>query len=417
MIRVRPNHFRPERGEAILGRVEASRPTFVRALRSSGAAAPFVASLIGRLPMGAVGLVFVLRTNEITGSFAEGGLAIGVYALAIGLVAPAMGRLIDITGQTRVLLGTGVVNASALTAFALLPDDAGVGPVVVLAAVTGAAQPPLGSCVRALWNQKLLDPKVRHVLFTGESAVLEAIYISGPVLIVAGIGGLISIPAAAAACGLFNLLGTLMFASTRASRAWRPAHDRAAGFAGALAAPGVRTLFITMAVVGVGVGVIEVAVAALCDFAGEPSATGLILGLWGLGSLVGGAIASRMDAAEDPGRRVIVLLAALAGGTLPLVLATGVVSLGVLIVIAGIAIAPALAAVNSLAGLLARAGTVTEAYTWLNTGLGAGIAVGAALGGVVAEGAGTTEAFALSACAVGLAAVLALARRASLQPA
>ena len=78
-------------------------PGFVTALRDSGAAAPFVASLIGRLPMGAVGLVFILRTNEITGSFALGGLATGAYALSIGLIAPAMGRLIDLKGQTRVL--------------------------------------------------------------------------------------------------------------------------------------------------------------------------------------------------------------------------------------------------------------------------------------------------------------------------
>ena len=114
---------------------------------------------------------------------------------------------------------------------------------------------------------------------------------------------------------------------------------------------------------------------------------------------------------------MIVLLAALAAGTAPLVLAAGVVSLGALIFVAGIAIAPALAAVHSLTGQLAARGTVTEAYTWLGTGMGAGIAIGAALGGAVVEGAGTGEAFLLSACAVALAAVLAGARRWSLQPA
>ena len=164
-------------------------PGFVTALRGSGAAAPFVASLIGRLPMGAVGLVFILRTNEITGSFALGGLATAAYALSIGLIAPAMGRLIDLKGQTRVLIGTAVVYASALIGFAALPNDAGVLPIVALAALTGASQPPLGATVRSLWNQTLDDPVTRHVLFTGESAVLEAIYIAGPVLIVAGIGG------------------------------------------------------------------------------------------------------------------------------------------------------------------------------------------------------------------------------------
>ena len=131
------------------------RPTFIGALRDSGAAAPFVASLIGRLPMGAVGLVFILRTNEITGSFAAGGLASGAYALSLGVIAPAMGRLIDLKGQTRVLLATGVVYASALTAFAALPGDASLAAIVALAALSGASQPPLGATVRALWNQTL----------------------------------------------------------------------------------------------------------------------------------------------------------------------------------------------------------------------------------------------------------------------
>jgi predicted MFS family arabinose efflux permease len=399
------------------GRPPPRPPGFVTALRDSGAAAPFVASLIGRLPMGAVSLVFILRTNEITGSFALGGLATAAYALFIGVVAPVNGRLIDLTGQTRVLLGTGLVYCSALLTFALLPDTAGVAPIILLAALTGAAQPPLGATVRTLWNRTLQDPSIRHVLFNGESAVLEAIYISGPVLIVAGIGGLVSIPAAAAACGLFGLLGSIMFAATPASRAWRPDPDRAGGFAGALAAPGVRTLLATMVVVGAGVGVIEVAVPALCEAEGSPSATGFVLGIWGFGSLIGGVVASRLPAAEDPARRVIVLLAGLAAGTAPLMLASGIVSLGALIFIAGIAIAPALAAVHSLAGQLANHGTVTEAYTWLATGMGSGIAIGAAAGGVVVEGVGTWEAFLLSALTVAVAALVAGARRWSLQPA
>jgi MFS family permease len=392
-------------------------PGFAAALRGSGAAAPFVASLVGRLPMGAVGLVFILRTHEITGSFALGGLASGAYALAIGLIAPAMGRLIDIKGQTRVLLATGIVYAAAFSAFAALPDDASIALIIALAAVTGASQPPLGATVRSLWNQTLDDPATRHVLFTGESAVLEAIYIAGPVLIVAGIGGLFSISAAALACGTFGLLGTLMFASTAASRAWRPDPHRVRGLAGALASPGVRTLLATMTVVGAGVGIIEVAVPALCDAAGTPSATGFVLGLWGLGSLIGGVVAGRLAAADDPGRRVVVLLAALSAGTAPLVLAQGIPSLAALIFIAGIAIAPALAAVHSLTGLLARTGTTTEAYTWLGTGMGGGIAIGAALGGAVVESAGTAQAFVLAAAAVAAAAALAGARRWSLRPA
>ena len=393
----------------------APRRGFLSALRASGAGAPFAASLIGRLPMGAIGLVFILRTHEITGSFAAGGAATAAYALSLGLVAPGLGRLIDLRGQTLVLLGAALLQAGALVSFAALPGDAALPLIIALAALTGASQPPLGATVRALWARDL-DEDTRHVLFTGESAVLEGIYIAGPVLIVAGIGGLVSISAAALACGVFTLVGTALFVLTPASRAWRPESDRVRGLAGALASSGVRTLLATMGVLGIGIGVIEVAVPALCERADAPSATGFVFGLWGLGSLIGGAVASRLSAGPDPGRRVIVLLAALAGGTLPLVLAAGVVSLGALIFLAGIAIAPALAAVHSLAGRLAARGTITEAYTWLGTGMGAGIAAGAAIGGAVVEGSGTQTAFAFSAAALGMAAALALTRRSSLRP-
>src|SRR5215212_10348332 len=267
---------------------------FVAALRASGAAAPFAASLVGRLPMGAVGLVFILRTHEITGSFASGGAATAAYALSLGVLAPVVGRLIDLKGQTLVLVATGLAYASALAGFAALPGDAPLQVIVALAALTGASQPPLGPTVRSLWNRSLGDDAVtRHVLFTGESAVLEAIYIAGPVLIVAGIGGLVSIPAAALACGLFGLLGTLLFAATKTSRAWRPDPDRVRSLAGALASSGVRTMIGTLFVVGAGVGIIEVAVPALCQTKGSPSATGFILGLWGFGSPGRGPVPGR----------------------------------------------------------------------------------------------------------------------------
>lgn len=395
----------------------ARRPGFVAALRASGAAAPFAASLLGRLPMGAIGLVLILRTEEITGSYAAGGLASGLYALALAAVVPALGRLIDLKGQTRVLLGAAAVQSAGLVAFAALPGDAGGVLILALAVAVGATQPPLGASVRTLWSRDLDDAALRHALFTGESAALEAIYIAGPVLIVAGIGALLSIAAAALACAVFTLLGTALFTLTAASRRWRPDTERTGGLAGALAAPGIRTLLGTMAVAGIAVGAIEVAVPALCERAGSPGATGFMLGLWGLGSLVGGVVASRLSAGPDPGRRVVVLLGALAAGTLPLVLADGVASLAPLIFVAGIAIAPALAAVQSLTGLLAHRGTVTEAYTWLGTGMGAGVAVGAALGGAVVEGPGTGAAFALSAAAVAAAAALAGVRRHSLRPA
>ena len=90
-----------------------------------------------------------------------------------------MGRLIDLKGQTpRAARRRHRLRGRAEPPSPRCPDDAGLPPIVALAALTGASQPPLGATVRSLWNQTLDDPATRHVLFTGESAVLEAIYIA-----------------------------------------------------------------------------------------------------------------------------------------------------------------------------------------------------------------------------------------------
>ncbi len=54
---------------------------------------------------------------------------------------------------------------------------------------------------------------------------------------------------------------------------------------------------------------------------------------------------------------------------------------------------------------------MTEAFTWLTTGIATGIAAGSAFAGVLAEGPGAEAGFILAACGAGAAAVFAGARR------
>ena len=89
--------------------------------------------------------------------------------------------------------------------------------------------------------------------------------------------------------------------------------------------------------------------------------------------------------------------------------------MALLVIPAGIFIAPLLATRNELAGLVAPPGTETEAYTWPLTAIVAGIAGGAALAGVLVDAAGwrTAAVTAVGCAAVGSA--LALGRRGTLR--
>jgi predicted MFS family arabinose efflux permease len=248
-----------------------------------------------------------------------------------------------------------------------------------------------------------------HAAFSLEAAALEATYIVGPVVIAGAIGAW-STSAATLTCAALLIGGVLAFTGHAASRAWRPAGaDRPHGAAGALRSRGVRTLMLVFALLGATFGSVEIAVPVAAEAAGHAGAAGLLLGVWGLGSLIGGLLSARAGAAPDPVRRLSGLLAALAAGHLLLTIPLAPLPLAALLLLAGLALSPAIAVAYAMVEQLAPAGTVTEAYTWLSTGIAAGLALGAALSGALAEahGAGAAFAAAGAACAAGaLAGVL-----------
>jgi predicted MFS family arabinose efflux permease len=100
-----------------------------------------------------------------------------------------------------------------------------------------------------------------------------------------------------------------------------------------------------------------------------------------------------------------------------LALAPGLWVLGLLLVVAAAAIAPLFTVVYTLCGQLAGEGTVTEAFTWLGSGLFAGTAAGAAVAGLLVNASGPPAAYLAAAVAVGTAGLIVLPRRASLRPA
>ena len=363
-------------------------------LRLPGVRSLFAFSCIGRLPMGALGLLMILVTHDRTDSFASGGLVAASYTIALGFSNPALARWVDRAGQTVVLRSGAVVSSAAMATFALLPESAGVGVLMACAAVAGAAQPPVGACMRSLWPVLTSNADLRHAAYSLEGAAGEIIYILGPVAIVGGIGAW-SLHAALLACALAVLVGDLLFSLHPVSRGWRPPEHAERHLLGALRGPGVRVLIAAFALCGLAVGAVEVAVPALLEPLGREKLTGLLLGLWGVGSLLTALLVARAGAASDPPRRLSVLLVAWGAAHAALALATGPVSLGVLLLIAGASISPVMVYANGMLDHLAPAGTLAEAFTWTTTGLTAGIASGAALAGILVESASPSTAFAV----------------------
>jgi MFS family permease len=381
---------------------------FASILRTPGVAAVYLASILGRLPNGALGLVLLLRTREMTGSYAAGGVVAAASAIAVGVSGPALGRIIDRRGQGLVLCWCGVAFALATFGFAALPDGAPLGAAIALAALGGLAVPPLSACQRALWSDALAQ-RLRHGAYALDSVVFELVYIAGPLLLVSAVGAW-SLRAAIVAAGVAGGLGTIAFAATRLSREWRPHATPSLDPLGPLRGSGVRTVLCALALFAVGIAAVEVAVAAFATSAGHEHAVGVLLALWGVGSMLGGLVFGHLPEPEDPAGLLAAMLLALALLEIPLVLAGDLVTMGIAITVAGAAISPGLSLAFRLLSEVAPPGTRTEAQTWVQTGFGGGMALGSAFGGWLVEHAGTTEALSVVVVVGLLAALVVFAR-------
>lgn len=373
-------------------------------------------SMLARAPETVLALLFLLRTRDLGGSYTLAGAVSGSAGLGMAFGAPVLGRAIDRVGQPVVLVLSVAIASATMLGAALLPDATPAWALLPFALVAGATQPPVAPCVRAMFGRIVRDPGVRHAALAVEATVQELTFMLGPLLFVS----LIAAHDPALGLGVAALVlavATVVFAAGRESRAMPATGVRRTAGAGPLRRPPIRALLAISFGLGTMFGATELAITASAEEAGSPRAVGLLLAAYCVGSLIAGLATAHRGPWGSPERALLWLVLACCVGHGLLALAPGLWSLGLLLVLAAAAIAPLFTVVYSLCGQLAGEGTVTEAFTWLGSGLFAGTAAGAAVAGLLVAAAGPPAAYLAAAVAVGLAGLYVLPRRATLRPA
>jgi hypothetical protein len=291
------------------------------------------------------------------------------------------------------------------------------GVLVAAATLTGFLMPPVANVLRTLYP-RLVGEQLLRGAFALDSVLTESIFIAGPLLIAAlvaliGPSAALVLSAGAVASGVTLFLAALPGEEAGGLRTGRRSSSRL----GALRSRGIRTLLFSMLPVGFAFGALEVALPAFADDHGQPELSGVLIAVWSVASAVGGLVYGAL-AGEMKLSRVHVSVAVLLPlSFLPLALAGPVWTMALLVVPAGLGIAPLIASRNELAGLVAPADSETEAYAWPVTALVGGVSLGAASAGAIVEASGWREAVLCGAAAAALGALISLARRGTLEPA
>jgi MFS family permease len=385
-------------------------------LAANGRAVALVGlSVIARLPLAMFSISLLIYAHQLTGSFAVAGMASGAYIIGRGVSSPVLGRLVDPHGQPPVLRACAATSAVLLTAVAALPAGAPALLPVMLSCTIGIASPPLAACVRTLLPVIVSEPSALRNAYTLETTALELTFIAGPPLAL-GLAGGISSRAPLLAGAIILMATTALFAAQPAARQGRARRHTPIPRAGALHHPALRTLLLILAAVGIIFGAVDVAVAATASSFHDIAATGPLLGIWGVGSLLGGILSTRTAAINGPGA-VTALIIILAVTHAALILGShDLLALGGLLLIAGGAISPATGAIYALAGRVIPPETQTEAFGWLLSASATGASLGTATAGALAQSLGPQAGFALATIAGATAVLTAVTRGVTLNP-
>jgi MFS family permease len=366
-----------------------------------------VASVIGRMPIGILGLAILLATQASSGSFGIAGAVAACYLAGLAMTAPVLGRLIDRSGPATVLFFCACAFPTALIALVVaLRLEAPQWTAFVFAAFAGACFPPITVCLRTFMRQRLADEAQLATAYSLESVLIETIFIVGPVLVALFVAYL-SADAAVLFAAVCGLAGTLMFLRSPVLAQWRVEKRMVASLVGPLSVSGFVPLLAVIFAYSGSFGLVEIGITAFAAEAGTPALAGVILGLMSVGSAAGG-LAYGSRSWRTPLRRQFALMLLLMGmGVAVLSLVTNAFVFSVLGIIAGIVMAPALIIQAMLVAKTAPAHFATEAFTWSTTCLLTGIGLGLAAGGLILESATSAAVFAAAGLVAIAAAVLA----------
>ena len=393
-----------------------ARHPWGRLLTRPGVARLALFGLLGRLPGGMLGLALTLTTVEATGSYATAGTVVALYTLAAGLAGPLWGRGADRVGPRWVLLVTGLGQPAALLALAALAPGAGSAAwLVALGGVSGALLPPLGAVMRSLWSRLLAgEPDLKAAAFAYESVVVDVVFIAGPSL-VAGLSALARPGLALVAAAAATLAGCLPVAASPHIRQVREAAGRRDWLGPLRHAAVLGLLPVGFLLLG-SIAAVEVSLVSFAGHIGRQDLAGVLVAALSVGGVAGGVYWGSRRQPGTNAQQLAVLLGGLAAGWGLLALPAGPWALGGLLLLAGLALNPAITAAFSTMDDAAPQAALTESFGWLNALGSAGGAAGAAVAGSLVQ-QGATAGFLLAAGMCGAACAIACLLQPWWQPA
>ncbi|TCM61419.1 putative MFS family arabinose efflux permease [Acinetobacter calcoaceticus] len=372
---------------------------YAELFKTSGTLAFTLSGLVARLalPMIGIGIITMLVQQGYGYGFA--GAVSAVFVLSYALISPQVARLVDLYGQSKILLISGLLSALGLISLAAHASLNLADWSLFVAAVLAGFLPSISAMVRARWTMIYRGKAQLQQAYSLESVLDEVTFILGPPISV-GLSVAWFNQAGIVTAALMLLIGVVIFsqqksteppihrlmstASPAQSNEQRHSH-RHSPSKSVISLGKVQLLAALMLAMGLIVGTIDIASVAFAQQQGTPIAASLVLSAYAVSSCLAGLVFGAIKFKRSLHQMLLWAAIATAVTTLPMLLITHVYALTAAVFIAGLAFSPSLILAMSMAERVVPEQQLTEALTWLLAGLNVGVAMGAACSGQIVE--------------------------------
>lgn len=381
-----------------------------------GARSLALSCALGWLSFTSYGLALVLAVERATGSFAVAGGAVAAFSAGSALLAPLRGRVVDRRGP-RVLPYFAAVHGAAIALLVVgCESSLAAGLLIGAAGLAGLSVPPLIATARSVWPQ-ITGP---DLVGTGH-AINAALGDAGAVVGPAFVGAVAALASPVVALALLIpgvIVGAVLLASTAppAPEAAAPRRVTHRVWGVLSESVGLRVIVGPELLLGLSFGALDVAAPVVAAEAGAVELAALPLAAFAASS-VGVSLWSgtgRLD--RSPIWRYLAGTLIVAAVLLLCLVATSLVTVTLVLVDAGAGYGLLNVALFELLEDVVAADSAVEAFTWLTTWAGIGMATGAAVAGQLSRG-GAAQTLVLVSLPAVLAAAVVVSGRSSLRPA
>ncbi len=353
-----------------------------------GALAFSVAGVVARAPMAIQGISTILMIRALYGSYSLAGFISAATVVTYAICAPILARLVDRYGQAKIMIPSILISASAIAGIifsAMALADPWI--ITVLAVISGATGGSMGAMVRARWAYVTRDAAQLQAAYAMEAAFDEFVFVLGPVVATL-VTAMIHPTAGLWVALILMVAGSLAFLLQKKTEP--PVNPKVKGekLESVMRNPAMIVLAITFVGTGALFGALDLSVVASAEAAGLSSMAGVILATMSLGSMLSALVYGSRIWAMPVWKLFLLGVTLLAVGVSPFFLAPNLLVLGIMMFVAGIAIAPTMTNVNTIVQQVVPAARLTEGLTWTSTAMTLGLSFGSAVTGPVIDQSG-----------------------------